>query len=59
MLFYFIYIIFYIFGVIIGKLLFKNYIYHGPNSKNYINKIYKYNKKYYKLEPKICICPII
>ncbi len=59
MLFYLLLILFFIFGIIIGKFLFKDYIYHGPNSKNFIYKIFQYNNKYYKLEPEICICPII
>lgn len=45
-------------GLIIGYMLFKKYIYHGPNSKDIIKKIYyDDNNKSYKLEPIITICP--
>ena len=45
-------------GVVIGYILFKKYTYHGPNSKDIVNKTY-YDKegKPYRLEPVVVICP--
>ena len=49
-------------GAMVGIILFYIYdksriIYHGPNSKNIIIKIYKKNGKCYRLIPSIVICP--
>ena len=43
-------------GMVIGigvyKIIFPT-IYHGPNSKDIVNKIFKVDNKYYKLVPQI------
>lgn len=45
-------------GFFIGYILFKKYIYHGPNSKDIVNKTYTDdNGKKYRLEPVVVICP--
>ena len=46
---------------IIYDILFKTVIYHGPDSKDIINKIYTYNGKKYKLVPRIypCVSPFL
>ena len=45
-------------GLLIGYFLFKKYIYHGPNSKDIVNKTYKDETgRPYRLEPTIVICP--
>jgi hypothetical protein len=53
--------IFFLVGVIMGYFTYKFFyirIYHGPNSKDIVDKIYKKNNKYYKFIPVITICPI-
>ena len=56
-----IYIIIIIISFLIGKFLFNEDNYHGPNSNNikkYIYEIeYNNSKKYYKFIPQVCICP--
>ena len=49
------FIVGYISYVIIQKYRTKT---HGPDSNIIKKKIYKYNNKYYKLIPQICICPL-
>jgi hypothetical protein len=48
-------------GIVIGYILFNyspfRYKYHGPNSKDMIQKIFKHNDKCYKLKPIVTICP--
>lgn len=49
-------------GIAFGIIIFYIYIYvcqnkHGPNSKDIIRNIYRYNDRCYKLEPVITICP--
>jgi len=50
-----------IIGTILGFLFysikFPNINYHGPNSKNIVNKVYTQNNKCYKLIPRVTICP--
>lgn len=46
-------------GYFIGKYVFHNKIYVGPNSKDIVGKTFTDdNNKKYTLEPKIVICPI-
>lgn len=46
-------------GIIFGFLLFKKYIYKGPNSNIISKKTYTdSNGKKFKWVPKICICPV-
>ena len=52
-------IISFIGGIIYYIFIKNNNIYHGPNSKDFINKIYLYNNNYYIFEPEICICPLL
>lgn len=47
-----------IIGYYIGLYIFSEQTYHGPNSKNIIETIYKYENKYYKFIPEVCVCPI-
>ena len=45
-------------GILIGKQLFNNIKYKGPDS-NQVKKEIHYDKKgKYKWNPKVCICPI-
>ena len=44
-------------GLVISSLLFNNNIYHGPNSLNVQQQIFKDNNKCYKLIPNIIKCP--
>lgn len=51
-------------GIIMSFLLLI-YVYNtyyikikGPNSKNIVNKVYKYNGRCYRFVPEIYICPI-
>lgn len=46
----------FIFGYFINNILFKNE-YHGPNSKDMLNKIHKNGNDCYIFEPIITICP--
>ena len=53
----------YFFSFFIGGLLYfyfnkYNNYFHGPNSKDFINKIYMYDNKYYIFKPEICICSL-
>lgn len=46
-------------GFIFGFLLFKEYIYKGPDSNIVSKQIYiDSNGKKFKWVPKICICPV-
>ena len=48
-----------IIGIIVGKLVFTNKIYVGPNSLDIVKKTFvDENNKKYKLKPKIVVCPI-
>jgi hypothetical protein len=48
-----------IIGIIFGFLLFKEYIYKGPDSNIVSEEIYsEKNGKKFKWIPNICICPI-
>ena len=46
----------FIFGYILFNIFFKNE-YHGPNSKDMLNKIHKSGNNCYIFEPLITICP--
>ena len=53
----------YFFGFLIGGFLYycfnkHNNYFHGPNSKDFINKIYIYGGNYYIFKPEICICSL-
>ena len=50
-------IIILILGFLLGIYFFKkiNIIYHGPNSNFIRKKIYKFENKYYKFTPVMCI----
>lgn len=43
-------------GIILKKILIKNVIYRGPNSKEIKKKIYIINNKKYKLVPNLVPC---
>jgi hypothetical protein len=47
-----------ILGIILSLILYNKIINptitKGPNSKNIVDKIFKVDDKYYKLEPKVC-----
>ena len=45
-------------GIIISYIFISKQKYHGPNSKEVIKKIFKYNSKCYKLVPKEIKCSI-
>lgn len=46
-------------GMVFGFLLFKEYIYKGPDSNIVSKQIYTdHNGKKFKWVPKICICPV-
>lgn len=46
-------------GMIFGFLLFKQYIYKGPDSNIVSKEIYTdSNGKKFKWVPKVCICPV-
>jgi len=53
----FIKIIFSILGFILGLQFYKtiNIEYHGPNSNIIRKNIYKFDNKYYKFTPEMCI----
>lgn len=46
-------IIGFLFGIIYYNFI--NIIYHGPNSNIVRKNIYKFNNKYYKFTPQLCI----
>jgi hypothetical protein len=50
-----------VFGLVIGVLLYSIYrppiIFHGPNSRDIVDKIFTYAGKKYRLEPQICSHP--
>ena len=54
--------ILFVIGITVSLYISKNrIIYHGPNSKDYQDKIFfdKISSTYYKLIPKVHICPEI
>lgn len=44
-------------GMIIGLAIVPAYKYHGPNSRDVLNKIYKQNDKCYIYDAEIHSCP--
>jgi len=49
----------FVIGIIFGFLLFKEYIFKGPDSNIVVHEIYTdLNGKKYKWTPAVCICPI-
>lgn len=50
-----------IFGIVLGVLLYSIYkppvLLHGPNSRDIVDKEFKYRGKLYRLDPKVCACP--
>ena len=55
-------IIIIILGIVIGILLYSFYkppvLLKGPNSKDIVDKIFSYQGKKYRLDPKVCACPV-
>ena len=49
--------IFIIVGFLLGIYFYKkiNINYHGPNSNIIRKKVYKFNNKYYKFTPTMCV----
>ena len=51
-----------IIGIALGCILYRTLICRtiikGPDSRDIIDKIYEWNGDKYKLEPRICACPI-
>lgn len=43
-----------LFGLIIYRGILCPRLFHGPDSRDIVNKIFKVNEKYYELEPIIC-----
>ncbi len=42
-----------------GKWGFGGGVYHGPNSKDIVGNVFKFEDKYYKFSPVICPCPLL
>lgn len=45
-------------GIVLGYILYKGYLcpttFHGPNSRDIMDKVYNVNGKLYTLEPVVC-----
>jgi hypothetical protein len=50
-----------IFGIVLGVLLYSIHkppiLFKGPNSRDIVDKEFKYIGKIYRLDPKVCACP--
>ena len=50
-----------IFGIVLGVLLYSIYkppiLLRGPNSRDIVDKEFKYLNKIYRLDPEVCACP--
>jgi hypothetical protein len=50
-----------IFGIVLGVLLYSIHkppiLFKGPNSRDIVDKEFKYRGKIYRLDPKVCACP--
>lgn len=50
-----------IFGIVLGVLLYSilkpPVLLKGPNSRDIVDKEFKYHGKVYRLDPKVCACP--
>lgn len=45
-------------GCILYRIFFDTSIIRGPNSKDIVNQIFVLDGDKYKLEPKVCACPL-
>ena len=46
-------------GYLLGKWIFGNHnLYHGPNSKDIVNTIFKADGEYWRFTPEVVICPL-
>lgn len=49
-------------GIVLGVLLYSLYrppvLYKGPNSREFLDRTFEYKNKTYRLDARVCACPI-